>query len=420
MLKTAILLLMFYYINSQDNTKKSQLLKLESNLERQIFLIDYNGCNKSIGNSGIYSHRPKFGVSKKTKVFKTLVLYQTYSLKSYQNFFIYFYSINYLKKQLNYSFSLKNNSAWKINRSIIYKEDNKNKYKKANASLLDGGIFKPKNNTIYLIFLLICILFVSIYKILLNKRSHLTTKEENNVLKKQNQLLEASNNVKLKLFTLISHDLINPFNGLLGYSQLVKDNFDEMSNIQKKKFIDVIYKSANNNYTLVKNLLDWSKAQQNLLIVNKKLFNCHVLIVDSIKPYYLLADNKNIKITLHQNISMLCYADEILLKSCIGNVFSNAIKFTPTNGTIDIYTDQKESFFQISIVDTGVGISAEQINNLLKLSKSKTSLGTENEIGIGLGLLICKEFMELQDGLLEIRSQIGIGTCVTLKVPDIN
>ncbi|WP_339835675.1 HAMP domain-containing sensor histidine kinase [uncultured Flavobacterium sp.] len=422
MLKTAILLLMFYHINSQDNTKKSQLLKLESNLERQIFLIDYNGCNKSIGNSDIYSHRPKLGVSKKTKVCKTLVLYQTDSLNSYQNFFIYFYSINYLKKQLHYSFSLKDKSAWKINKSIIYEDNNINSDNKTNATYLDTGMFGLKHNTINLIFLFLFMLFVSvfIYKILLNKKSSLILNEKNKVINNQKQLLELSNETKKKLFALISHDLINPFNALLGYSQLLKDDFGAMSDMQKMKFIDVIYIAANNNYTLVKNLLDWSRTQQNLITVNKTHLNLFVLIEETIKPYDLLAENKNIKIILPQNLDIVCHADEILLKSCVSNVFSNAIKFTPRNGAIEFSIEQKENCFQITISDTGVGMSDKQINSLLKLLESNTTLGTENETGTGLGMLICKEFMELQDGLLEIRSQIGIGTCVTLKLPDIN
>lgn len=302
------------------------------------------------------------------------------------------------------------------------KKNQENKLLKKDILIKDLEVNQQKNlNYVFilmaLIFLLLVFFFYHRNKIKAKLNSLLI--EKNKVISEQNILLENANGTKQKLFTLISHDLINPFNTLLGFTQLLKEDYNKLNETQRMSYIDIINKSAKSNHSLVKNLLNWSRAQQNAISVNKVSHNSFDLINEAIAPYKLLAQNKNIDIILPKDKNLMCETDQNLLKTCIGNLFSNAIKYTPRNGTITFDTGIEKNNFQISIQDTGVGMTIEQQNDLFNLSKSKSNPGTEKEKGTGLGLLICKEFIELQNGSIEVLSEQNKGTKFILTLPNI-
>lgn len=333
----------------------------------------------------------------------------------------FFYSQKYLKYQ-DSIIHAKNENAY-IEYGKKYQTDLKiqeNKLLKKDMLIKELEIEKEKN--IRYVFSLLALISLFIIFIIYSRnkiktKNNLVLTEKNKTITDQNYLLENANATKQKLFTLISHDLINPFNTLVGYSQLLKDDYDTLKDEQKKAFVEIIHKSAISNHNLVKNLLNWSRAQQKGITVNYQKTNIFNLITSAIEPYQLMAKNKNQTINLPQNKNIEYYTDENLLKTCIGNLFSNAIKFTPKNGNLYIKINNDNTFFYISIQDTGIGMTKETQKNIFRLSESKSSSGTEKEKGSGFGLLVCKEFIDLLNGTIIIDSQINTGTEITLKIP---
>lgn len=335
----------------------------------------------------------------------------------------FFHAERYISHQDSLIKSEKNNAYIEYGKKYqTEKKIQENKLLKKDILIKDLEVKKQKKlryifSLITLIFLFLFFFFY--YRNKVKAKNNLLLLEKNKVISEQNNLLENANTTKQKLFTLISHDLINPFNTLLGYTQLLKEDYNNLNEEQKISYIEIIYKSAKSNHSLVKNLLNWSRVQQNAITVNKKTYNSFNLIKDAITPYELLAQKKNIGINYPQNKNLACFADENLLKTCLGNLFSNAIKYTPRNGTINFTTDMDAENFYITVQDNGVGMSLEQQNNLFDLSKSKSIPGTEKEKGTGLGLIICKEFIELQNGSIEVNSEVNNGTLFKITLPNI-
>lgn len=272
-----------------------------------------------------------------------------------------------------------------------------------------------------LIIILACIVIFFIYtRNRLKSKTNLLLLEKNQTIEEQNKLLERANASKQKLFSIISHDLINPFNTLMGYSKLLKEDFEILDEEQKKSYLRIIDRSATNNYVLVKNLLDWSRSQQQSIIVNKVVFNAYTLIEESVLAYETIALKKSITMYLPDNIGIEGYGDIHLLKTCIGNLVSNALKYTEKGGCLRIDTYLQDNYFCVSIADTGIGMTAAFKNSLFDLLNAVSSLGTEKEKGTGLGLVICKEFIEIQGGILVVNSELKIGTTCIVKLPQID
>lgn len=245
-----------------------------------------------------------------------------------------------------------------------------------------------------------------------------------NVLTKQNEIisnqkveLEKSNSNKQRLFGIIAHDLVNPFNAILGYTQLLEDDYESFNDKERKEFIVTINKYANSNYSLTRTLLDWAKVQQDRLIVNKSILNCKEIVESALQPYQVLADKKEIKVSTNIVDTITIEADKNMMQTVIGNLFVNAIKFTPQKGEISLKLDKNnDGTINIEIADNGIGMSQEQLNNLFDITKVNTRKGTSNEKGNGLGLILCKELMELQKGTLQLFSKRDIGSRAVLTI----
>ncbi|MGE5402401.1 MAG: PAS domain S-box protein [Ignavibacteriales bacterium] len=224
---------------------------------------------------------------------------------------------------------------------------------------------------------------------------------------------------KDKFFSILAHDLKSPFNGLLGFSNLLLQDFEHFSNIEIRNFVQHMNNSVKNIYELIENLLDWSRLQTGRIEFNPEELSLREK-VESISS--LLRNNaitKGIQISNTINKGTFVIADEKMLQCILQNLISNAIKFTGTNGKITISAISAGDFVNVSISDTGVGISKETIAKFFKIDTHISTEGTAREKGTGLGLIICKEFIEKNGGKISLESQLGKGTTFSFTLPSV-
>ncbi len=224
---------------------------------------------------------------------------------------------------------------------------------------------------------------------------------------------------KDKFFSLIAHDLKSPFTGLLSYTEFLKNDFNELSDYEKKEYIDNIYKITSDIYELLENLIAWSRIQTNRLFYEPEVFNLTSLVNKVLSLYKFSARMKNINFVIELADPCNVYADQNMIYSVIRNLISNAVKFSNENNKIEISEIQKENCVEITVTDYGIGISDENKSKLFRFDLSFTTSGTKNESGSGLGLLIAKELIEINKGHITVESEQGKGSKFTFTIPTI-
>ncbi len=245
-------------------------------------------------------------------------------------------------------------------------------------------------------------------------------------LKKQYQKLQQSkeklkklNKTKDKFFSIIAHDLKAPFNLILGFTRMLAIDYDSFDESEKRKFIAEIGTSAEDTYELLENLLTWAIAQKEGITINKENLNLVDLVQKGIQPYLLIAQKKKIQVEIAIGKEQQVIADSDTLKIIIGNLISNAIKFTPKGGQVKI-SNQLDELGQMNlyIADTGIGMNPVRLKKLLsKQGSGSTTLGTNKEQGTGLGLILCKELVEKNGGSIGVESKEGEGTTFIITLP---
>ena len=225
---------------------------------------------------------------------------------------------------------------------------------------------------------------------------------------------------KDKFFSIIAHDLKNPFNSLIGLSQLLVHGFDRMSPEKIKHFHKNLYQISKKGYELLINLLEWSRSQMGTIQYQPILLNIYGLTEETFSLYNSKALEKEITLTNSTIEDSLVLADKNMIKTILRNLISNALKFTERGGAIEILENNFKGFKEITVRDTGIGISPEDIKKLFKLDKNFTTSGTEDETGTGLGLILCKDFVEKHGGNIRIESKIGFGSKFIFTLPTNN
>ena len=248
-------------------------------------------------------------------------------------------------------------------------------------------------------------------------KSNKELKEKQEEIYTQNETLEQLNATKDKFFSIIAHDLINPFNIILGYSKLLKSSYYDLSDEKKKYFVDKIDKSSKNTFELLKNLLSWAGTQRGEISINKEKINLAELVNKSIKPLLSGAEFKKISININVSEDIFVKADRETMSTVLNNLISNAIKFTHRKGEITISARSETNHVVLFIKDSGVGMSIDMINNLFKIDKSHSTSGTEDEKGTGLGLLLVKEFIEKNGGTINVDSKPDEGSVFKITIP---
>lgn len=228
--------------------------------------------------------------------------------------------------------------------------------------------------------------------------------------------LREVNTTKDKFFSIIAHDLKNPFNALLGASRELNDSIDELDKRDVKETSLIIARNAQNAYNLLENLLEWSRSQLGRIEFNPQQLGLKEIVSESIKTMEGQAGIKEIRL-LNKIEGVSVYADSNLLKTILRNLLSNAIKYTNNSGTISVSARQIDSYIEVSVTDTGVGMPPEAIEKIFRIDTKYSTPGTENETGTGLGLILCKEFVEKQGGRIWVESEVGKGTTFTFSIP---
>lgn len=234
---------------------------------------------------------------------------------------------------------------------------------------------------------------------------------------KRNMQLEQINATKNKLFSIIAHDLRNPFNSILGFAEMLMNDYEKFSDSQRKEIIALIDKSSKNTFELLENLLLWSKIQIDKIEITKEKVQLKRLTSEALSAYKHVAQRKSISLEVNVPEEIYVHADEFTTKITIANLFSNAIKFTPANGSIRIDAARQQNFVEVSISDTGIGIPVEKIPGLFSAAGIGSTRGTGNEKGSGLGLTLCKEFVEKNGGQIWVESETGKGSSFCFTLP---
>jgi PAS domain S-box-containing protein len=232
----------------------------------------------------------------------------------------------------------------------------------------------------------------------------------------RDQLIE-SNATKDKFFSIISHDLKNPFNSIMGLAAFLQDKIDKYDKETIAKYAGHIYNASHASYKLLQNLLEWSRSQMGKITFYPQEYSLSTIIDDAVTSNYSQANNKNISINIKADTAISVFADYNMLNTTIRNLLTNAIKFSPKGKKIEIEAQETDLFTEIKIIDHGKGMSPEIVKKLFKISEKVTTPGTENESGTGLGLLLCKEFIDKHEGTITVESKEGKGSTFIISLP---
>ena len=236
---------------------------------------------------------------------------------------------------------------------------------------------------------------------------------------RENELVDL-NATKDKFFSIISHDLRGPLGSLKTLLDLMINNFDSFSPEETVEYLSLISDSAKNIFSLLENLLIWSRAQRGLIELIPSINDVHLVSSYAIDVLKLQADAKKISLINNIKPKTLAFFDSNLLTTVIRNLTSNSIKFTPENGSITLSSSEKidsPNFIIISVTDTGVGMIADILNKLFRIDVTVTNAGTSGEKGTGLGLILCKEFVEKMGGKIWVESEKGKGSIFSFTLP---
>ncbi|MGM0377124.1 MAG: sensor histidine kinase [Bacteroidota bacterium] len=248
------------------------------------------------------------------------------------------------------------------------------------------------------------------------REAHLIKEE----IQKKNEDLNKSNATKDRFLGIIAHDLKNPMSIIWGMSDILLSN-ENIDKEEKHSFLVDINKSIKQTFKLLENLLQWARAQDKTIAFEPFEYDVKTIVDKDLHVVRNQADNKPIKVTNTTSAGLSVYADKQMLQTIIRNLVTNAIKFTFPNGQIDIKAKQvvigERNYSQIAIHDNGAGMNDEQVNQLFTIKKNSSTKGTNEDEGTGLGLLLCKEFIDRHQGMLEVESELNKGSCFTCLFP---
>ena len=236
-------------------------------------------------------------------------------------------------------------------------------------------------------------------------------------LARHNKALEISNTGKDRLFSLMAHDLRNASMSVTGFVELVNDYLHEDTHSDLLELVQMLESGLQRQNELLTNMLLWSRSQLNAIHLSRQLMPIRSLIQQSITIERGKAAAKEIAIYVNAEPELTAYVDAQVFNLVIRNLLSNAIKFTDKQGIISITSKNDGEMLVTSVSDTGLGMAPDQITRLFQLGKINSRKGTANEPGTGLGLILCHEFIQIAGGIIEVDSELGLGTTFTFKLP---
>jgi signal transduction histidine kinase len=241
--------------------------------------------------------------------------------------------------------------------------------------------------------------------------------ESNTLLEEKKQHIEELNASKDKFFSIIAHDLKNPFQTIIGFSEMLNEEIESDHPSKIKEFSNLINTSATQTLRLLENLLEWANSQRGKISFDPGPVNLNELLIEEFNVLSDMARTKNIDLKSWLPDNLIISADRNMIKTILRNLISNAIKFTHKNGQVEVKAIIVNNQVEISVSDNGVGMTKEIISKLFRIDGDLSIRGTENEKGTGLGLFLCKEFVEKHGGKIRAESEPGKGSIFSFVLP---
>jgi len=245
----------------------------------------------------------------------------------------------------------------------------------------------------------------------------LTLQRQKKELSELNARLTESNAAKDKFFSIIAHDLRGHFNSLIGGTDLLIQFFHKLAEEEKVRLLTDIHIASKEAYTLLSNLLEWSRSQTGRIVCDPIKINLKAVINTNLSLFKQAVKEKHIDIINEIREDIFIYADESMLNTVIRNLISNSVKFTHSGGRVSIRAENVGNLIEVSVSDTGIGMKEDEVRKLFRTDCHHSSRGTAEEHGTGLGLILCKEFVEKNGGKIWIESNEGKGTSSYFTLP---
>jgi len=247
--------------------------------------------------------------------------------------------------------------------------------------------------------------------------SSLGTVQDVTKLKENEMALQKLNAGKDRFIKILAHDLRSPFSSLLGFSELLVNNLHELDKQEIEEYVRIIDQTTKRTYNLLEDLLLWIKSQTGSLPFQPELCNLGEICNEVLELQRVVAQEKNITINLINSYETIMKVDKNMLKTVFRNLVGNAIKFSKDNGKIDIVIEKNNTEALITVSDNGIGIEEQNLSKLWKEYEPYTTVGTRGEQGTGLGLSLCKEFVEKHGGIIWVESEFGKGSRFKFTIP---
>jgi signal transduction histidine kinase len=274
-----------------------------------------------------------------------------------------------------------------------------------------------RNSFIYIAILTLLILIVLFYNYSIKLRSNRALREKNIEIENQNIKLEKIIATRDKFFSIIAHDLKNPLSAFMGLTEVMCSNSSQLDSSTKLQLTKQLNKLAENMYNLLENLLNWGRSQTGDIEYDPSVFRIAEVVNETIDVLSVNASIKSILIEKKIDEASEIFADKNMISTVIRNLLSNAIKFTHPGGQVVINSSIKDNKFTLLVSDNGVGISEKNLSQLFQIDSQYRTIGTSSEPGTGLGLILCKDFIERNHGAMIVESIEGKGSTFGFTVP---
>jgi PAS domain S-box-containing protein len=239
-------------------------------------------------------------------------------------------------------------------------------------------------------------------------------------IQNQNQVLNKLNSDKDRFISILAHDLRSPFSSLLGLSELLSENVLDNDVEENAEMANLLFECAQNIYRLLEDLLMWAKSQSGRVPFEPQKVNLNEIFIEILETLSHNASLKGISLNSASNLDLNFLADGNMLKTILRNLISNSIKFTNPGGQVNILAERTGQGITIAVSDNGIGIAPEVIGKLFDITQTHTTKGTADETGTGLGLFLCKDFVEKHGGKIWVNSEINKGTTFYFTIPGLN
>lgn len=264
---------------------------------------------------------------------------------------------------------------------------------------------------------IVAIIFV-VFSLFMSRIGFRKLKQADESLRINNLELQHLNEEKDKFFSIVAHDLKGPFSSFMGLTQIMAEDFQTLSKDEIHDYVSSLRDSSKNLFGLLENLLSWSRIRQGLIPFNKLSLQLSEVVDQSISPLLASAHMKGIKISKNISEKLMVLADKDMLQTILRNLVSNALKFTPRGGEVAISADLKSNnLVEIAIRDSGIGMNQFILDNLFRIDVKTSRAGTDGEASSGLGLILCKDFVENHGGMIWAESEEGKGSVFYFTIP---